>query len=286
MTPSYWFTPRPKNVEHQHPYLVFDRQDRLHFPLTRFAKEACSRLDAKTVSIYLYALCPYFTWLDTNVWQVRMGQNWDVSPEGVRRSVDDYLVQKLQCQIIPQQQGWKYVALTAGTKSTLRIFLAALKMYYQIMREQKLYLFMNPLVDSMSATIAAAIAHMEREDSEQNPPRMPAKSGVEAPQKKPEHRLTDSYYKLEHDEWHPQIIDDSKLPGAILAGGGSSRSSTQGSVMKWSPGSSLKRVREYPKYVASCWVTGLGSERRPKPRRSVKEALVGGSKRSALPRIR
>src|SRR5256714_13993480 len=68
-------------------------------------------------------------------------------------------------------------SLTAGTKSTLRIFLAALKMYYQIMREQKLYPFANPLVDSMSATIAAAIAHVEREDSEQNPPRMPAKIG-------------------------------------------------------------------------------------------------------------
>lgn len=219
MTPSYWFTPRPKNVEHQHPYLVFDTQDRLHFPLTRFAKEACIRLDPKTIQTYLYPLCSYFTWLDTNVWQVRQEQTWDTSPEVVRRSVDDYLVQKLQCQLILQQQGWKYVALTAGTKSTLRIFLAALKLFYQIMREQKLYLFANPLVDSMSATIAAAISHVEREDEEQKPPRMPAKSGVEAPQKKPERRLTDSYYKLEHDEWHPQIIDDPKLPGDILAGG-------------------------------------------------------------------
>lgn len=217
---QYWFTRRPKSVEHQHLYLVFDAQDRLHFPLTQFAKEACTRLDPKTIQTYLYPLCSYFTWLDTNVWQVRQEQTWDTSPEVVRHSVDDYLVQKLQCQLILQQQGWKYVALTAGTKSTLRIFLAALKLFYQIMREQKLYLFANPLVDSMSTTIAAAISHMEREDGEQKkPPRMPAKSGVEAPQKKPERRLTDLYYKLEHDEWHPQIIDDPKLPGDILAGG-------------------------------------------------------------------
>ncbi len=206
-------------MEHQHPYLVFDAQDRLHFPLTRFAKEACTRLDPKTVQIYLYQLSPYFTWLDTNVWQVRMGQTWDASPEVVRRSVDDYLVQKLQCQLIPQQRGWKYVAITAGTKSTLRVFLAALKLFYQIMREQKLYLFANPLVDSMIATIAVAISHVEREDNEQKTPPMPAKSGVEAPQEKPKHRLTDSFYKLEHDEWHPQIIDDPKLPAAILTGG-------------------------------------------------------------------
>src|SRR6266571_1419316 len=77
---SYWFTARPESVEHQHPFLVFDSQDRMHLPLTRFAKEARSRLDPKTVPTYLYALCPYFTWLDTNVWQVRMGQSWDSPP--------------------------------------------------------------------------------------------------------------------------------------------------------------------------------------------------------------
>jgi len=216
---SYWFAARPKTVEHRYPFTVFDTQDRLHLPLTLFAKEAHARLCPKTVPIYLYSLCPYFTWLDTDIWQVRMGQTWNAPPELVRRSIDDYLVQKLQCQLLPQHQGWKYVALTAGTKSTLRIFLAALKLYYQIMRERELYSFANPLVDSMSATIAAAVAQVEREEEEQKPPRMPDQSGVEAPRKKPTHRLTDSYYKLEHDEWHPQIIDDPKLPGDILAGG-------------------------------------------------------------------
>ena len=216
---SYWFAARPKTVEHQYPFTVFDAQDRLHLPLTLFAKDAQVRLCPKTVPIYLYSLCPYFTWLDTNIWQVRMGQTWDAPPELVRRSIDDYLVQKLQCQILPQHQGWKYVALTAGTKSTLRIFLAALKLYYQIMRERELYSFANPLVDSMSATIAAAVAQVVREEEEKKPPKMPDQSGVEIPRKKPTHRLTDSYYKLEHDEWQPQIIDDPKLPGDILAGG-------------------------------------------------------------------
>lgn len=216
---SYWFAARPKSVEHQHPFLVLDGEDRLHFPLTRFAKEACLRLDPKTVQTYLYQLGPYFTWLDTNVWQARQGQTWDAPPELVRRSIDDYLVQKLQCQLLPQHQGWKYVAITAGTKSTLRIFLAALKLYYQIMRERQLYPFANPLVDSMSATIAAAISHVEHEEGEQKSPTMPLESGVEVPRKKPKHRLTDSYYKLEHNQWQPQIIDDPKLPAYVLKGG-------------------------------------------------------------------
>lgn len=51
------------------------------------------------------------------------------------------------------------------------------------------------------------------------PPHMPEQSGVEAPRTRPRHRLTDSYYKLEHEEWLPQIIDDPKLPGLILEGG-------------------------------------------------------------------
>ncbi len=219
MTVSYWLAARPKTVEHKHPFLVFDHQDRLHLPLTTFSKEACARLDAKTVQTYLYSILPYFTWLDTDAWQLRTGQRWDAPPQQVRRSIDDYLVQKLQCQLLSQRQGWKYIAITAGTKSTLRIFLAALKLFYQIMRERELYAFVNPLVDSMSATIAAAVAHVAGEEDEQAPPRMPDQSGVQAPRSRPKHRLTDSYYKVEHEEWLPQIIDDPKLPGYILKGG-------------------------------------------------------------------
>jgi integrase len=263
---SYWFATRPKNVEHQHPFLVFDGQDRLHFFLTRFAKEACSRLDPKTVQIYLYSLCPYFTWLDTDVWQVRMGQTWDASPEQVSRSIDDYLVQKLQCQILPQRQGWKYVAMTVGTKSTLRIFLAALKLYYQLMREQKLYSFANPLVDSMHVTIAAALAHLEREEKEQKPPRMPDQSGVEAPRRRPKHRLTDSYYKLERDEWQPQIIDDPNLPGDILAGGRKlslKRTRQRDEVVTWLLFETGARVSEVTGLMLSDWVV-LGTKNKAK----------------------
>jgi len=216
---SYWFAPRPKTVEHQHPFLVFDGHDRLHLPLTTFAKEACARVSPKTVQTYLYSLQLFFSWLDTDTWQIRAGHTWDAPPQQVRHAIDDYLVSQLQCKVLPNPQGWKYVAITVGTRSTLRIFLAALKMFYQIMRQHGLYHFTNPLVDSMSATIAAALAHLDHEADPQSPPRMPDQSGVEAPRNKPSHRLTDNYYKLERDEWMPRIIDDPKLPGLILEGG-------------------------------------------------------------------
>jgi integrase len=263
---SYWFTARPENVEHQHPFLVFDSQDHMHLPLTQFAKEARSRLDPKTVPTYLYALCPYFTWLDTNVWQVRLGQTWDAPPTQVRRSIDDYLTQKLQCQILPQRQGWKYVKITTGTKSTLRIFLAALKLFYQVMREHEMYSLANPLVDFTNATITAAMDHLEKAEDEHTAPPMPAQSGVETSQSKPHHRLTDAYYKLEHDEWQPQIIDDPNLPGYILKGGqclSLKQTRLRDEVVTWLLFETGARVSEVVGLLLSDWAA-LGTKNRAK----------------------
>ena len=215
---SYWFAARP-SVEHGHPFLVFDCQNRLHLPLTMFGKEASVRVSPKTVQTYLYTLTSFFTYLDTDVWQQRAGNTWDAPPLQVRRAVEEYLVQKLQCKVHPHRHGWKYVALTAGTRSSLRIFLAALKLFYQVMCQRGNYAYPNPLLDSMSAAIAAVESHLEQEESELAFPRMPQESGVVAPQKRPAHRLSDNYYKLEHEEWIPQIIADPTFPGLILQGG-------------------------------------------------------------------
>ena len=149
MTSSYWFTPRPKESEHQHPFLVFDGSDRLHLPLTRFGKEACARVSHKTIQVYLYALLPFFTYLETDTWQIRMGLHWNDPPARIRQALEDYLIQKLQCKVQPHRDGWKYVMLTAGTRSSLRIFLAAVKLFYQIMRYLGDYTYPNPLIDSM-----------------------------------------------------------------------------------------------------------------------------------------
>ena len=135
---SYWFAARP-SVEHGHPFLVFDRQNRLHFPLTMFGKEASVRVSPKTVQTYLYTLTSFFTYLDTDVWQQRAGNTWDAPPLQVRRAVEEYLVQKLQCKVHPHRHGWKYVAITMGTRSSLRIFLAALKLFYQVMYQRGEY---------------------------------------------------------------------------------------------------------------------------------------------------
>src|SRR5260370_15446447 len=213
---TYWFVSRPKTAEHRHPYLVFDGNDRLHLPLTLFGKEASYRLSPKTVQTYLHALLQYFAWLDADTWQVRAGNAWDTPPKQVRRAVEDYLVQKLQCQVQLHHQSWKCVALTGATRSTLRVFLSALKLFYQVMIAHGSYPFLNPLVEPISATVTALSARLEHEH---DLPKLPEYSGVVTTQKKPTHRLSDNYFKLKYEEWVPQIVDDPQLPALILEGG-------------------------------------------------------------------
>ena len=120
---TYRFVPRPAGVGHQHPYLVFDGQDRLHFHLTVLAKEATAQLSTGTARTYLYALLPFFDFLDTDPWQQRAAHRWDAAPDNVRQAVDDYLVQHLQCKIRQHRRGFQLVAITQGTRSTVRVFL-------------------------------------------------------------------------------------------------------------------------------------------------------------------
>jgi integrase len=259
---SYWFAARP-SVEHGHPFLVFDCQNRLHFPLTMFGKEASVRVSPKTVQTYLYALTAFFTYLDTDVWQQRAGNTWDGPPLQVRRAVEEYLVQKLQCKVQPHRQGWKYVALTVGTRSSLRIFLAALKLFYQVMCQRGNYAYPNPLIDSMSAAIAAVESHLQREESELAFPRMPDESGVVEPQKRPTHRLSDNYYKLEHEEWTPQIIADPTFPGLILRGGkhlSLKQTRQRDEVVTWLLFETGARISEITGLMLSDWVA-LGTHR-------------------------
>jgi hypothetical protein len=97
---------RPRNTNHRHSYLVFDRTGSLHVPLTVAAKEASERTSGKTAQTYLGAVLPFFTWLEMDEWQVRAGNRWDSPPEQVRQAVDDYLIQKLQCRVRSHKYGF------------------------------------------------------------------------------------------------------------------------------------------------------------------------------------
>jgi integrase len=209
---AYRFTIRPATIAHAHPVLVFDSYDRLHLPLTRFAREAYARLSPSTALAYVRSLLPFFTELETRGGDD--GPCWNRSPAEVRRAVDDYLVRRLHCHVGTHRAGFELVAITAGTRSPVRVFLSALKLFYRTMQTTGTYPFPNPLEDRVTGTTVPVDAGV----AEDSPwPRMPDISGVAAPRRTP--RLSHSYFKLVGDAWLPQIVDDPALPARVLAGG-------------------------------------------------------------------
>jgi hypothetical protein len=170
--------------------LVFDGADRLHLPLTTFAREATRRLSASSVRLYLYALLPFFTFMDSSGRGGRQ-ELWTGDFQGVRRTVAEYLEDHLDCVIRRHRLGFELVSVTGRTRSNIGAFLAALKLFYAVMREVGCYPTENPLVDLTSGVL---------EDVEDDacdrgdPPRMPEISGVEPPRS--HRRLTDNFCKL------------------------------------------------------------------------------------------
>jgi integrase len=193
--------------------LVFDRRRHLHLPLTVFAAEAVKRLSGSTARVYLNAVIPFLDWLESSESEGGVGRNWNDSPEAIRQGVGDHLVERLKCKVREHYAGFQLVSLTDGTRTTVRVFLSALKLFYRIMRAQNRYRYANPLIDGPSAVLAEI---QDRIAATSSLPRMPEVSGVIPPRKR---RLSDSYFKLVGESWTPQVIDDPEFPARILSGG-------------------------------------------------------------------
>jgi hypothetical protein len=170
--------------------LVFDGAGRLHLPLTIFAKEARKRLSPNSVTVYLYAMLPFFSFLAST--RAGAGRSWNGDPGIVRTWVAEYLEDRLDCVIRRHRLGFELVQVTGRTRGNVGAFLAALKLFYIVMREAGCYTAENPLVD----VTMRALNDVEYDGfgDEDDPPRMPAVSGVEPTRVR--RRLTDSFFKL------------------------------------------------------------------------------------------
>lgn len=211
---AYRFVVRPADVAHRHPVLVFDRADRLHLPLTIFAKVARAHVSPSTTFTYLHALLPFFAFLDEAARRGHPEWRWDTAPEAVRIALDAYLIEQHRCLVRTHRAGFQLVARTAETPSTLRVFLSAAKLFYRVMQGQGAYAFANPLQDALRTPVGRAEETPEADDAW---PQMPACSGVVAPRRP--RRLSDSYFTLVGAAWVPQIVDDPSLPAQVLTGG-------------------------------------------------------------------
>lgn len=151
MSKAYWFVTRPLDAEHCHSFLIYNCTGQLHYELTRFGKLAAVTLSNETSRIYLYALLPYFTWLDTDEWQVKSRRHWQSPPEQVRWIVEDYLFQQMNCQIQQHQHSFKIIRPTAKTPSKVRRLLTALKCFYNFMIRHGYYAYPNTLNEEANA---------------------------------------------------------------------------------------------------------------------------------------
>ncbi len=207
---------RPSDVSHQHPFLVVDCQGELHLPLTVFAKEAYTPLVSSSVEKYLTGILPWFTWLDTDYWQVRANHRWTDPPEIIRDIVREYLVSRLECLVKDHPLGGEWIDMTEQAVNKVRILLAGLKLFYRIAKRRGYYTHANPLIDTTRDLAEAASAQFVSDGKGSYRPKMPDSSGVDTPHRG--RRLTDSYFLLK-DKWIPQVVTDTTLPQRILNGG-------------------------------------------------------------------
>jgi integrase len=213
---QFRFVSRPAGTGRGHPVLVFDTRNRLDLALTTLAREASRQVSSRSVRTYLYALLPFFSFLDARARPADQRESWNTHAEAVRLTVAEYLDERLGCVIRHHRLGFELVTLTSRSRANVGAFLAAIKLFYTIMREIGCYAPENPLLDVSSRALTDT-TNNDCDGGDDRPPRMPDISGVEVP--RPRTRLTDSFFKLVANDWVPQIIDDPTFPVAVLAGG-------------------------------------------------------------------
>jgi len=133
----------------------------------------------------LYAILLFFDYLDEDTRQRQAQKQWDSPPYHVRQAVHDYLVQHLRCKVQEHRLGFQLVRITEGTRSSIRVFLSGLKLFYQIMHQRGYYPFDNPLQDGLSVALSQVEAFLEQDDHFPHPPET---SGVVEPRRT--HRLS------------------------------------------------------------------------------------------------
>src|SRR6266566_6777421 len=177
-TQKFRAIPRPKNIVSHYSLVVVDGTGRPHSMLTVFYHEILHELSNGAARTYLNNLLPYFTYLATDTWRQQRNDTWESPPEAVRESVRDYLLRKLQCKV--RRSGThELVFLTALSPSSVRIFLSALKKFYQIAKLSHHYPHMHPLADPVQLVMQEMEREKRRDGSTR--PRMPQESGVEVP---------------------------------------------------------------------------------------------------------
>src|SRR5258708_40257414 len=191
---AYSCCARP-GAAHRHPYLVFDCQGELHLPLIVLAKDALARLEPYSVKKYLTGILPWFTWLETDSWQVQANHHWTDAPQVVRETIREYLVSRLRCRMKDHPQGGEWLETTEEMLNAVRILLAGLKLFYRVAKEHGYYQVDNPLRGTFTEPVQSAPHQLVHEATLPLLPKMPDHIGADHPRR--QGRLTVCYLLLQ-----------------------------------------------------------------------------------------
>ncbi len=152
---------------------------------------------------YLSAVLAFFTFL----WDSSPPLHYDSPVDQIRRRVRDYLKNKLGCMVRPHRNGNFIVQRSKTiTATSARLFLTALKRFYQFAILNRWYADSNPLVWTPRLTVPEFGFR----------PKMPPLSGMTLPDSK-KGRMPDTYFCIIDADWRPRIIDDPRLRQLLLS---------------------------------------------------------------------
>ncbi|HEV2382195.1 MAG TPA: hypothetical protein VG206_20695 [Terriglobia bacterium] len=205
-----------------HPYQVVREDGLPDVVLTLFAADLLKSLSPSSVPIYMREVVSAFNWaLDD---KVVVEKRWSLfgSPLEVRNAVRQYLTVGAKCKMRkrPDRVGVQvtYVHRSDDTRINVRIFLAALRRFYDYLIADRRYQDSNPLVhEDVSRVTSELLQNYRRavKEMEGREP-MPAASGVDPPSGI---RLSANYFRFVDEEWLPKTIDDPDFPHLVYDAG-------------------------------------------------------------------
>lgn len=123
--------------------LFVDQHGHLIVALTEWYRLRSSQGPASTRDTYLSCLLPFFAFLSEK------GCAWNASPEQLRPLLIDFYRERFCCLVRPESAQERVAILptrdTPLQESTLQVFRSALRDFYLIMSDERLYAFPNPL---------------------------------------------------------------------------------------------------------------------------------------------
>jgi site-specific recombinase XerD len=190
--------------------------------LTLFADDQMKALSPSSVPVYLREILSFMNWSACD--PIVTGNRWSLfgPPAEVRNVIRQYLTVAARCKVVvrPDMAGLKatYVNETSATRINIRVFLTALKRFYDHLILRRVYCHENPLIHDSAAGMLAALRNGYRRavrEMEGRDP-MPAASGIDPPSGI---RLSQNFFRCVQKEWVPQTIDDPHFPGLIYQAG-------------------------------------------------------------------